>query len=125
MALVLVPQARGLSTADVYRTADRLGTSRARVDPEQLRAIARAPLERLAAAVENDLAPAALSLRPELRAPLDALRGAGALAAAVTGSGPTVFGVFRDEGAAARAAASLRAPAIVTGLLREGGASHI
>lgn len=124
MALVLIPQAQGLSTADVYRAADRLGTSRARVDHEQLRAIARAPLGRLAAAVENDLEPAALSLRPELRSPLAALRGAGALAAAVTGSGPTVFGVFRDEGAASRAAASLRAPAIVTGLLRKGTASH-
>ncbi|MCZ9347800.1 4-(cytidine 5'-diphospho)-2-C-methyl-D-erythritol kinase, partial [Streptomyces sp. TRM76130] len=43
----------------------------------------------LAVAVSNDLQPAALSLFPELADTLAAGRAAGALAALVSGSGPT------------------------------------
>jgi 4-diphosphocytidyl-2-C-methyl-D-erythritol kinase len=53
--------------------------------------------------MENDLEAAALSLRPELATILAQLRDAGALATLVSGSGPTVAGVF--EGAAEAAAA--------------------
>ena len=52
----------------------------------------------------NDLEPAARSLRPDIGDALDALRAAGAPLALLTGSGPTVFGLFEDL-AAARAAA--------------------
>jgi 4-diphosphocytidyl-2-C-methyl-D-erythritol kinase len=44
-------------------------------------------------------------LRPDLAERLDALRAAGADVAMVSGSGPTVLGLFRDEGAAEVAAA--------------------
>ena len=37
-----------------------------------------------------------MALRPELAERMGALRDAGALAVRVTGSGPTVFGVFRS-----------------------------
>ena len=94
MTLLLVPDEAGLSTADVYAQADRLGTSRDRLDPAHARNVASRPLAELAAALENDLEAAALALRPELGARMDSLRVAGALAARVTGSGPTVFGVF-------------------------------
>jgi 4-diphosphocytidyl-2-C-methyl-D-erythritol kinase len=100
MGIVLVPQAQGLSTADVYRELDRLGLHREKLDPDRVRAVAGTSLTEIAAAVENDLEPAALSLRPELQGVKDRLREAGALAAAVSGSGPTVFGVFADEPAA-------------------------
>ena len=114
MALVLVPQEEGLSTPDVYRAADALGSTRARLDPAALRALAAVPLTDLAAALENDLEPAALHLRPDLADPLAALRRAGALAARVTGSGPTTFGVFPDRASAEEAAASISSKAIVT-----------
>ena len=107
MALVLVPQREGLSTAAVYAEADRIGSTRARLDPDAVRALAGAPLPELARALENDLQAAALSLRPDLERPLAQLRTAGALAALVTGSGPTTFGVFADADAAARAAAEV------------------
>ena len=55
----------------------------------------------------NDLQPAATSLRPEIGAALEALLGAGAAHAMVTGSGPTAFGLFADRPAADRAAAAL------------------
>jgi 4-diphosphocytidyl-2-C-methyl-D-erythritol kinase len=114
LALVLVPQDDGLSTADVYREADRIRSTRARLEPDVLRALARAPLGDLAAALENDLEAAALSLRPRLADELRALRDAGALAARITGSGPTAFGVFPTHADAKRAAAAISSRALVT-----------
>ena len=68
----------------------------------------------VAALVANDLEPAALELRPDLAGRLAELREAGALAAAVSGSGPTVFGLFPDREAARRAAAAIGGEAIAT-----------
>jgi 4-diphosphocytidyl-2-C-methyl-D-erythritol kinase len=98
LALVLVPQEEGLATRDVYAEFDRLGLRRATLDPTPLRRLAGAPVEALAAAAENDLEPAALSLRPELADVLADLRENGALAAFVSGSGPTCVGLFADLG---------------------------
>jgi 4-diphosphocytidyl-2-C-methyl-D-erythritol kinase len=95
MTLLLVPDEAGLSTAEVYAQADALGTTRAELDAERVRELAARPLHELAAALENDLESAAVSLRPELSDRMDRLRQAGAVTARVTGSGPTVFGVFR------------------------------
>jgi 4-diphosphocytidyl-2-C-methyl-D-erythritol kinase len=108
MTLLLVPDAAGLATADVYAQADALGPTREQLDPDHAREVAARPLEDLAAALENDLEGAALSLRPELSERMDALRAAGALAARVTGSGPTVFGVF-PAGEAPDVAGAIRA----------------
>lgn len=115
MGLVLVPSEDGLSTADVYGEAERIRSTREQLDPDMLRALAAAPLSTLAAGVENDLQAAAVSLRPEIAEPVEHLRGAGALAAAVSGSGPTAFGVFSGPAMAERAAASVPG-AIVTRL---------
>jgi 4-diphosphocytidyl-2-C-methyl-D-erythritol kinase len=107
LAAVLVPDPQGLSTAMVYAELDRLGGTRASLDPEPLRELASAAPAALAAGLENDLQHAALSLRPDLSPKLDSLRSAGALGAAVSGSGPTCFGLFTDRRAAAEAAASI------------------
>jgi 4-diphosphocytidyl-2-C-methyl-D-erythritol kinase len=107
VAVVLIPDPDGLSTAAVYAELDRLGGWRGELDPSSLRRLAGAHPTELAAALENDLQPAALSLRPELEGRLGALRDAGALGAAVTGSGPTCFGLFPDRRAAEEAAASI------------------
>jgi 4-diphosphocytidyl-2-C-methyl-D-erythritol kinase len=115
MGLVLVPSADGLSTADVYKEADRIESTREQLEPDRLRALAAGPLAALAAGVENDLEPAARSLRPEVGEPVERLEEAGALAAAVSGSGPTAFGVFSGPAMAERAAATIRG-AIVTRL---------
>jgi 4-diphosphocytidyl-2-C-methyl-D-erythritol kinase len=107
LAMVIVPQRVGLSTPDVYAELDRIGGYRPQLAPEELRHIAAAPLDDLAAAVENDLQAAALSLRPELQHVLERLRAAGALAAGISGSGPTAFGLFRSPEDAERAAYEL------------------
>jgi 4-diphosphocytidyl-2-C-methyl-D-erythritol kinase len=115
MTLVLVPSSEGLSTAAVYAEADRIPSTRPRLDPGALRRLAAAPLAALARGLENDLEAAALSLRPELATTLGALREAGALAARITGSGPTAFGVFESR-VEAEEAAALLSDALVTPL---------
>jgi 4-diphosphocytidyl-2-C-methyl-D-erythritol kinase len=107
LSLVLVPAAEGVLTREVYAELDRLGGTRDSLDPARLRGLAASPLQELAAGVENDLQPAAVSLRPELDGTLSALRERGARAAAVGGSGPTAFGLFGDAGAAERAAGEI------------------
>ena len=112
LSLVLVAQGEGLSTAAVYAELDRLRAAgelpvREQLDPEPLRRLAGASAAGLAAGLENDLEPAALSLRPELERPLAQLTAAGALAARITGSGPTAFGVFGDRDSAAAAARAI------------------
>jgi 4-diphosphocytidyl-2-C-methyl-D-erythritol kinase len=108
MGLVLLPNREGLSTADVYAEADRIRSTRDRLESDRLRELAGGALEDLAAAIENDLQAAALSLRPELQEGIDALREAGALGAGLSGSGPTAFGVFSGPAEAERAASGLR-----------------
>lgn len=96
-AVLVVPAAEGLSTADVFREADRLGLPRDAAGLAAIRAEVEAALPDLPDALcVNELEPAALSLRPELGQTLDAVRAAGADVAMVSGSGPTVLGLFRD-----------------------------
>src|SRR5262249_37885488 len=114
-ALVVVPQPRGLSTAEVYSRADELGLSRADAELERLRFDLGSALEsgpglppRL---VVNDLEAAAVSLCPAVAAALRAVRSADAGHALVSGSGPTVAGIYWGEDGNARAedaAAKLR-----------------
>jgi 4-diphosphocytidyl-2-C-methyl-D-erythritol kinase len=110
-ALLILPQAFGLATAEVYREADRLDLPRPADELAALRseleAAVRAgrdtPRPLPARLVVNDLQPAALSLRPELAAALERALQAGADQALVCGSGPTVIGIFWGRDALDRA----------------------
>jgi 4-diphosphocytidyl-2-C-methyl-D-erythritol kinase len=115
MGLLLLPSEDGLSTAEVYKEADRIESTRAELDPAKLRGLAAGSLPPLAAGVENDLQAAAVSLRPAVGEPVQELREAGALAAALSGSGPTAFGIFSGPAMAERAAVDVPA-GIVTSL---------
>ncbi len=112
-AVVLLPDGGGLSTADVFAEADRLGLGRSEDElaelAQRLRAAAGAGASPLAypELLVNDLEPAARSLRPEIGSALDALREAGAPPALLTGSGPTAFGLFDTLAAAQQAARAL------------------
>ena len=109
LALVLVPSERGLSTAEVFEEADRRGLPQP-IAPEaaaQLAAREWPDAQAVADALSNDLQEAALSLRPELHDTLERVRDAGALGALVSGSGPTVFGVFASREDAERAAPAI------------------
>jgi 4-diphosphocytidyl-2-C-methyl-D-erythritol kinase len=113
LPLVLVPDPEGLSTGDVFRELDREGGHRGHLDAHAVRGLAAADPETVAAALENDLEQAALALRPGLRGTLEALRASGALAARVTGSGPTVYGTYPDRASAARAAEEIEEALVV------------
>jgi 4-diphosphocytidyl-2-C-methyl-D-erythritol kinase len=117
MAVVLVPAELGLATGDVFKKARHMGLPRPQVSADDLFELAQQPLDVIASRLENALQPATLRLRPELSETIDALLGAGALGAQVSGSGPTVFGLFPDENGA-RAAADGIPGALVTMVAR-------
>jgi 4-diphosphocytidyl-2-C-methyl-D-erythritol kinase len=115
-AALLLPDGGGLSTAEVFAEADRLGLGR---DAEELAALADR-LRQVAGAgasplsypelLVNDLEPAAHSLRPGIGEALERLREAGAPVALLSGSGPTAVGLFTSAGAARAAAAAIDRP---------------
>lgn len=94
----------GLSTPVVYGRLDALRQDVAIVPARRAPAVAPAILQALRAGdpvalaehVRNDLQPAALSLRPDLRAALELGDDAGALAGLVSGSGPTLAFLAED-----------------------------
>ncbi len=97
-AFVIVPLPHRLSAAEVYAEADRLGVRANDFEVEaklpdlwsELSRGLRLP-ERL---LVNELEPAAVSLCPEIETALEAVRDAGADHAFVSGSGPTVAGLY-------------------------------
>jgi 4-diphosphocytidyl-2-C-methyl-D-erythritol kinase len=109
-AFVIVPSELELATPDVYREADRLGLQRSDEELEEryeelvsaLAPEAALPSQLLV----NDLEPAAVSLCPWCRDALEAVRAAGAEHAMVSGSGPTVVGIWWGLGAVGRAFAA-------------------
>jgi 4-diphosphocytidyl-2-C-methyl-D-erythritol kinase len=108
--VLVVPGDGPLPTPEVFREADRLGLPRdARGLADALETV-RAGLPDLPDALcVNELQPAAISLRPGIEATLRRVREAGADVAMVSGSGPTVLGLFHDR-AAAKAARDAHFP---------------
>lgn len=99
---VLVFGESGLSTAEVYRRFDELRPDGCELEvPDDLMAALTAgPVTKLADSLRNDLAEAALDLRPELADTLAEGVEAGALAGLLSGSGPTCAFLCADESAA-------------------------
>ena len=124
LGLLLLPFAEGLGTARVYRQADRLSAPRTLAELERLRAAVREqlgggePLAGEEGLLENDLQAASVSLCGAIEGALAEVRAAGAAHAFVSGSGPTVVGLFPGAAGAAslqRAERSLgsRRPAVI------------
>ncbi|HEX8628561.1 MAG TPA: 4-(cytidine 5'-diphospho)-2-C-methyl-D-erythritol kinase, partial [Catenuloplanes sp.] len=91
----------GLATPQVYQELDRLRRMPWAPEPvgsadALMTALRQRDPRVLAAALANDLQPAALSLRPALADVLKAGHAAGALAGLVSGSGPTCVFLTRD-----------------------------
>ncbi|MFD8814284.1 4-(cytidine 5'-diphospho)-2-C-methyl-D-erythritol kinase, partial [Streptomyces sp. NPDC059627] len=91
------------------RRAGGLDTPARGASRPHLAALATGDADALAAAVSNDLQPAALSLFPELADTLAAGRAAGALTALVSGSGPTTAFLVRDTASARKVSEALLA----------------
>ncbi|KQZ67042.1 4-(cytidine 5'-diphospho)-2-C-methyl-D-erythritol kinase [Nocardioides sp. Root151] len=110
---VVLTSDEGMSTPAVYAEYDALHDGLTIADPEipdaLVKALASGDVRALAEAVGNDLQPASLRLRPALAAPLQAGLDASALAALVSGSGPTCLFLCEDADHATRVAAALSA----------------
>ena len=116
-ALLLAHPGTPLATPDVYRAYDASGASLTPVRPGStirwISALRESGDRALAELLENDLEPAAVRLCPRVSELREAIEGQRALAVGMSGSGPTVFGIFRDTIAAsqARDRLNLAAPA--------------
>lgn len=113
--LVVARPPDALSTAAVYRAFDarsgaltlRGADYRMPLPPEVFAppsAVSEAAFARL---LENDLEPVATELCPAIAEVRTRVRASGALAAGMSGSGPTVFGIFGDRVGAREAAGRL------------------
>jgi 4-diphosphocytidyl-2-C-methyl-D-erythritol kinase len=102
--LVIVPSPHTLSTPAVYAEFDRLGRARAADElvAREAEALAGEPPPPV-----NDLQDAARALCPAIDDALERLNASGPEHAMVSGSGPTVFGVFPNLDAARAAAATV------------------
>ncbi len=104
LGILILPAGFPLSTAAVYAEADRLGVARTRRElgeraGELSSALEHgAPLPAAGELLHNDLQRAAVSLRPEIAETLRMLRGIGGDPVMLSGSGPTVIGLFSGSG---------------------------
>lgn len=106
---VLVPMDAGLSTPRVYAKLDEMRTAKGQDPtlvptpqmPQQLiDALLNGDAREVAKHLHNDLQDAAVALMPELSITMHAGLAAGALAAMVSGSGPTIAMLAESEEAA-------------------------
>jgi 4-diphosphocytidyl-2-C-methyl-D-erythritol kinase len=99
--VVIVRPPYGISTAEAYAwyDEDRAAGLREPREPQLL----PVPWPTRAAQMINDLEPPVVRRHPEIGGLKSLLREAGAVAAAMSGSGSAVFGLFRSQAAAKRA----------------------
>jgi 4-diphosphocytidyl-2-C-methyl-D-erythritol kinase len=129
---VLAFAAAGLSTPEVYATCDRLRATRGAaqdaangagpaLSTELMAALRSGDPAAVGPLLSNDLQPAAVSLRPDLRRALAAGRELGALGAIVSGSGPTCAFLAASAGHARELAVSLTGAGVCRGVVRVKG----
>jgi 4-diphosphocytidyl-2-C-methyl-D-erythritol kinase len=121
---VLAYSSQGLSTPAVYEECDRLRQGFAqrqpRVNEELMHALSSGDPVSLGKSLVNDLQAAACSLRPALKLAISAGMDSGAIGALVSGSGPTVAFLAKDEEAAIDLAVALSS----TGAVSQLGRAH-
>lgn len=110
LKVLLVKPAQGISTPAAYKAYDAAGAAgeakgTGRPDPRAAAAALReGSLAGLCAAMGNVLQPIGESMVPEIRLIRREMLQMGACAAMMSGSGPTVFGLFEDPLTLSRAA---------------------
>ncbi|HSK08192.1 MAG TPA: 4-(cytidine 5'-diphospho)-2-C-methyl-D-erythritol kinase [Vicinamibacterales bacterium] len=110
--VVLVFPPFGVSTAEAYGWLDQdreAGTPPGTLPSGELPGPELVLADGTAVRVRNDLEGPVVARHPEIGSARDALKDAGADAAAMSGSGSTVFGLFSEGERAGRAAAALAA----------------
>ena len=106
-SLLLVHPGVPLATGDVYGAYRASGASLTPVRPgstmRRAAALREGGDQALLGLLKNDLEAAAVRLCPRISELREAIEAGGATAVGMSGSGPTVFGVFRDTIAASEA----------------------
>jgi 4-diphosphocytidyl-2-C-methyl-D-erythritol kinase len=97
-----------LSTRDVYEAWDDVGSAEEISSAAMALALGSGEVDEVAPLLHNDLETASFKLRPELADKKEEMRRAGALGAAMSGSGPTIFGMARGAEHAAAIAEGVR-----------------
>ncbi|NDC49121.1 MAG: 4-(cytidine 5'-diphospho)-2-C-methyl-D-erythritol kinase [Micrococcales bacterium] len=105
---VLLISQEGLSTPQVFAKFDELGGG---TEFHQVRM--PESVDELASMMANDLQDAAITLLPSIQNNISRLEQVGALTAMVSGSGPTVLGLFSDAASATKAKRILSAEGLL------------
>ena len=119
---------QGLSTAQIYDRIDGLRgpdfDEYPAVPHEVLAALAQGDVQALGRALHNDLAVAAVTVRPRLQDVITFGREFGALGALVSGSGPTCAFLVADESAAINLVVALTSSGLVDHAFKAHGPVH-
>lgn len=109
--LLIAKPERGADTGGIYRAYDERDSGGIASAHQVVAALRSGNLTELAGALGNDLEPVTTGLVPEVAAHKREMLRAGALGAAMTGTGTAIYGIFDAEsGDSPAAVASLRAP---------------
>lgn len=109
--LLIAKPERGADTGGIYRAYDERDSGGIASADQVVAALRSGNLTELAGALGNDLEPVTTGLVPEVAAHKREMLRAGALGAAMTGTGTAIYGIFDAEsGDSPAAVASRRAP---------------
>ena len=100
--LIIIP-GFWISTAEAYKSLKEEELGKSRRAGKMAEAIGKEDLKKVAGCIGNDFEPWATRKYPEIRKIKQNLLEAGALNAALSGSGPTVFGIFENSETAMKA----------------------
>ena len=100
--LIAKPSA-GISTAEAYATLDLKPVEHHPDTDALLSALENADLKAMCAAMDNVFEPVAFRRVPEIKTLIDTMQDYGAYRAMMSGSGPSVFGIFPEEADAVKA----------------------
>lgn len=101
--VLIAKPASGISTAEAYATLDLKPIDRHPDTDALLHALRQGDLKGLCDAMDNVFEPVAFRRVPDIPALINTMQDYGALRAMMSGSGPSVFGIFRDESEAVKA----------------------
>jgi len=106
--VLLVKPCFGVSTADVYRRYDTLAKPGHPDVSKMLTAVINADMSGVAKNLGNALEDVTLALHPEIGLIKEEIAATGATGVLMSGSGPTVFGLYADPPAAVRASGMIK-----------------
>lgn len=95
--LVIAKPSFGISTKEAYQEYDSLETVQHPDMEAMLSALKKQDLHGISSSLENVLEQVAVKKHPIISDIISNMQEAGAIGARMTGSGPTVFGIFEDE----------------------------